>query len=251
MGAEFATGVRLYLSRQASSPLRYAFEQLLYFTVGGVPTVVGMGLRALAYRLILRMDGWAAIEARVRLRFAGNIRLSHGVYLDEQTYLHAAPGGIHIGPNTLVMHGAILHVYNFRDLPDAGIWIGQDCLIGEYSVIRGQGGVRIGDRVYTSPHTQLLAVNHVFDDASRPFVEQGITASGIVVNDDVWIGAGAIVTDGVTVGEGSIIAAGAVVTRDVPPHTVVAGVPASPIKAIDGASSREAQQPVYYSKLNA
>jgi len=67
----------------------------------------------------------------------------------------ATPAGVEIGPNTLVMHGAVLHVYNFRNLPQSGIRIGRDSLIGEYTVIRGQGGVTVGDRVYTSPHTQL------------------------------------------------------------------------------------------------
>jgi len=123
-----------------------------------------------------------------------------------------------------------LHVYNFRGLPASGIRIGRDSLVGEYSVIRGQGGVTIGDRVYTSPFTQILAVNHVFNDPHRPFVEQGITAKGIVIEDDVWIGSGAIITDGVKVGKGAIVAAGAVVTRDVAPYYVVAGVPARPVK---------------------
>ena len=132
------------------------------------------------------------------------------------------------------MHGAILHVYNFRDMPQSRIKIGCDSLVGEYSVIRGQGGVQIGDRVYTSPFTQIIAVNHVFDDPSRPFVDQGITAEGIVIEDDVWLGAGAIITDGVRIGRGAVIAAGAVVTKDVPAHTVVGGVPAKPIKTIDG-----------------
>ena len=92
----------------------------------------------------------------------------------------------------------------------------------------------IGDRVYTSPFTQIIAVNHVFEDPNQPFVEQGITAEGIIIEDDVWIGASAIVTDGVKIGKGAVIAAGAVVTGNVPPHTVVGGVPAKPIKVIDG-----------------
>jgi acetyltransferase-like isoleucine patch superfamily enzyme len=107
-------------------------------------------------------------------------------------------------------------------------------LIGEYTVIRGQGGVTMGDRVYTSPMTQLIAVNHVFADPTRPFVEQGITAQGIVVEDDVWLGAAAVITDGVRVGKGAVVAAGAVVTRDVPAHTVVGGVPARVLRDITG-----------------
>jgi acetyltransferase-like isoleucine patch superfamily enzyme len=238
--------IRLYLDRQASSPFRYILEQTLFFLFGWIPTILGVGIRGLCYRLILRMDGLAAIESRVRLRFADHIKLSHGVYLDENVYLHACPQGIEIGPRTIVMHGAVLHVYNFRDMPQSGIKIGSDSLIGEYSVIRGQGGVQIGDRVYTSPFTQIIAVNHVFDDPNRPFVEQGISAEGIIIEDDVWLGAGAIITDGVRVGKGAVVAAGAVVTKDVPPHTVVGGVPAKPIKTIDGSLSQPDRR-IYHS----
>lgn len=226
--------LRLYLERQASSILRYFYEQTILFLFGWIPTLIGIGLRGLFYRLILKMDGLAAIESRVRLRYADHIKLGNGVYLDEGVYLHACPQGIEIGDNTIVMHGAVLHVYNFRGMPHSGIKIGRDSLVGEYSVIRGQGGVTIGDRVYTSPFTQIIAVNHVFDDPRRPFVEQGITAEGIVIEDDVWLGAGAVITDGVRVGKGAVVAAGAVVTKDVPPHTVVGGVPARQIKTIDG-----------------
>ena len=237
---------QLYIDRQASSVYRYIYEQTFLLLLGWIPTAIGIGLRGLFYRLILRMDGVAAIENNVRLRFTDHIRLGHGVYLDQGTYLHACPQGIDIGPGTIVMHGAVLHVYNFRNLPHSGIKIGRDSLIGEYSVIRGQGGVAIGDRVYTSPFTQIIAVNHVFDDPNRPFIEQGITAAGIAIEDDVWLGAGAIVTDGVRIGQGAVIAAGAVVTKDVEPHTVVGGVPAKLIKAIDGSLNRPDRQ-VYQS----
>jgi len=235
--------LRLYLSRQASSLRRYAWEQLILELFGWVPTVVGIGLRAIVYRLILKMEGTAAIERGVRIRYADHIRLGKGVYVDEGVYLHACPGGIEIGENTMLMHHAELHVYNFRNLPHAGIRIGRDCLISEFNVLRGQGGILIGDRVYTSPLVQLVAVNHVFADPTCPFVEQGITAQGIVIEDDVWIGAGAIVTDGVRIGRGAMVAAGAVVTQDVPPHTVAAGVPARVVKTITG--DEPPDKPVY------
>lgn len=228
------SSIRLYLSRQASSAFRYFFEQFFIVILGWIPTIIGIVLRSVLYKLILKMDGFAAVENNVRLRFADHIQLGHGSYLDHGVYLHACPNGIVIGAGTIVMHGAILHVYNFRGMAQSGIKIGRNSLVGEYSIIRGQGGVEIGDRVYTSPFTQIIAVNHVFDDPTRPFVEQGITAEGIVIEDDVWLGAGAIITDGVRVGKGAVVAAGAVVTKDVPPHTVVGGVPAKVIKTIDG-----------------
>jgi acetyltransferase-like isoleucine patch superfamily enzyme len=224
------SALQLYLSRQADSGLHYLYEQCLAALVGWVPGLVGIASRALLYRFMLRMEGMAAIESGVRLRFANHIRLGRGVYLDQGVYIHACPDGVRIGDKTYVMHGSILHVYNFRDLPHAGITIGRDSLIGEYNVIRGQGGVNIGDRVYTSPHCQLIAVNHVYDDPQRPFTEQGITAQGIVVEDDVWIGSQVVVLDGVRIGRGCVIGAGSVVTKSIDPWSVAVGVPARVIK---------------------
>jgi acetyltransferase-like isoleucine patch superfamily enzyme len=222
------------MSRQAASLGRYVWEQTVQTLFGWIPTVLGIGLRAAFYRLIMHLEGVVAIERGVRLRFASLIRLGRGVYVDEGVYLHACPGGIQVGDSTMIMHHAELHVYNFRNLPRAGIRIGSDSLIGEFNVLRGQGGIDIGDRVYTSPMVQMAAVDHVFSDPERPFVEQGITAQGIVVEDDVWVGAGAVITDGVRVGRGAVVAAGAVVTSDVPAHTVVAGIPARVVKEITG-----------------
>jgi acetyltransferase-like isoleucine patch superfamily enzyme len=244
-------GLRLYISRQAANPARYVLEQFCCALAGWLPTVAGIALRAALYRLILRMDGLAAIENGVRLRFASNIQLGRNVYLDQGVYLHACPQGIRIGDNTFVMHGAVLHVYNFRDLPHAFIHIGRDSLIGELNVLRGQGGITVGDRVYTAPLVQMLAVNHVFADPARPIVAQGITAEGIVVEDDAWIGAGAILTDGVRVGRGAVVAAGAVVTQDAPPHTVVGGVPARVLREITPGASPAAHKLVFFSKTHS
>jgi acetyltransferase-like isoleucine patch superfamily enzyme len=222
--------LRYYLKGQAASVPKYILEQLVLGLFSWVPTVVGIGLRALAYRLIMELEGAPAIEAAVRILHAGNLRLGRKVYLDRGVYLHALPAGITIGDGTFVMHQSMLHVFNFRDLPQAGITIGRNCFIGEFNVVRGQGGVHIGDDVYTGPMVQILAVNHVYDDPNRPIRDQGITARGIVVEDDVWIGAGAVVLDGVTIGRGSVIGAGAVVADDLPAYSIAVGAPAKPIK---------------------
>ena len=237
--------LRLYWERQATNFGRYWLEQLVQAGCAPVPTLIGIGLRYLVYRTILHSQGRFAIEKNVRLRFADHIWLGRNCYLDENVYLHATPQGIWLGEASLVMHGSILHVYNFRQLPQAGIKIGRNCLIGEYNVLRGQGGITIGDRVYTSPHVQIIAVNHIFDDPNRSFVEQGITAQGITIEDDVWIGANAVITDGVQIGKGAVVAAGAVVTQTVAPHTVVGGVPAKVIKTIDG-SITHPDRPIYW-----
>lgn len=245
MSDQISGNVEMYIHRQATSVPRYLLEQALQGLVGWVPSLLGIGLRALFYRSLLDMQGWAAIEHGVRLCFMKYIHLGHRSYIGHGVYIHACPDGVWIGPGTVVMPGAVLHVFNFRALPHAGIRIGRDCLISEYTVIRGQGGVTLGDRVYTSPHVAIVAVNHVFDDPTRSFVEQGITAEGITIEDDVWIGAGAVICDGVRVGRGAVVGAGAVVTSDVPPHNLVVGVPARPIREIDGQSPRSVQKKVY------
>ena len=225
--------LRYYLEGQSTSVGRYVLEQALFFFLQGFPSLVGIGLRALAYKLILQSDGLPLVEDHVRLCQPANIHLGRHVYLDHGVYLHACPQGIFIGDETFVMHGTELHVYNFRGLPHSGIWVGRNCFLGEFCLIRGQGGVHIGDSVLLAPRVQMLAVNHRFDDPSRPVMQQGISAQGIVVEDGAWIGAGAILLDGVRVGAGAVVGASAVVTRDVPPRTLAVGTPARVVRALD------------------
>lgn len=219
-----------YITGQARNVPTYIIEQLVLGLVGWVPSIIGIGLRAIVYRLIMRVNGVPAIETNVRLAYASNITLGNGVYLDQGVYLHALPGGISIDDETFIMHHTMLHVFNFRNLPNAKISIGKNCFIGEYNVMRGQGGISMGNDVYTGPFVQLVAVNHVFSDPNQPIRTQGITAQGIVIEDDVWLGSGVTVVDGVTIGKGSVIGAGAVVTNDIPPYSIAIGTPAKPIR---------------------
>jgi acetyltransferase-like isoleucine patch superfamily enzyme len=228
--------LKYYVLGQAPDLSDYLLQGLLTTLLGGVPGLPGIALRGMAYRLMMRLDGMVAIEQKVRLRHARNIHLGGGVYLDQGAYLHATPGGIAIGANTVIMHNSELHVFNFRDLPHAFIRIGRDTFIGESVVIRGQGGVTIGDSVLVAPLAKILAVNHVHSHVDRPIIDQGIVAKGIVIEDGAWIGAGAVVLDGVRIGRGAVVGANGVVTRDVPPHTVAVGAPARVVKDLRAAA---------------
>jgi acetyltransferase-like isoleucine patch superfamily enzyme len=222
-----------YMSGQAPNLSEYLLQGAATTFLGWVPGLLGIALRGVAYRTILHMEGYAAIENGVRLRHARGIRLGASVYLDRGVYLHACLGGIELGEDTCVMHNAELHVFNFRDLPHAFIRIGRGTFVGESVVIRGQGGVTIGDSVLIGPLAKILAVNHNYDDPTRPVIDQGITGKGIVIEDGAWIGAGAAILDGVRIGKGAVIGANAVVTKDVPPFTVAVGVPARVARSID------------------
>jgi acetyltransferase-like isoleucine patch superfamily enzyme len=221
--------LRYYLKSQSTSLPRYVLEQTVMSLLGGIPSLVGIGLRGIAYKALLKADGVPLIEHNVRLLNPANIRLGRNVYLDSQVYLNALPGGITLGAGTNLMHGTTFHVFNYRDLPHAGIFVGKNCFFGEYTSIRGQGGVHIGDGVYTGTHVQIAAVNHVFSDPNQFIKDQGITADGITIEDDVWLGSGVVVVDGVTIGKGSIVGAGAVVTKNIPAYSIAVGVPARAI----------------------
>lgn len=124
------------------------------------------------------------------------------------------------------------------------IRIGQWCYIGEASRIWSAVSIELGDRVLIShavnvfdslTHPLQAAARH---DQVRKIFEDGhpttlsLDESPVRIGDDAWIGAGAMVLRGVTVGQGGIVAAGAVVTRDVPPYTIVAGNPASVVREL-------------------
>lgn len=224
--------LRFYVQAHSTSLGAYVWEQAVFSLCSWLPGLPGVAVRALAYKVLLRCRGWAAIEPGVRICQPRNVTLGHGVYLDHGVYLHACPQGIEIGDNTYVMHHAELHVYNFRGMQHSRIRLGRNCIVGEFSVIRGQGGVVVGDNVIIGPRAQIMAVDHVFDDPTRPILEQGLQALGIEIEDGAWIGAGAIILDGVRIGRGAVVGAGAVVTRDVARHTVVAGVPARLLRRI-------------------
>jgi acetyltransferase-like isoleucine patch superfamily enzyme len=227
-----------YVQGQASGWGEYVLQGLVTSLLGGLPGLPGIALRGVLYRSILQMDGFAAIENAVRLRYARNIRLGANVYLDHGVYLHACPNGIEIGADTCVMHNTELHVFNFRNLPHAFIKIGRGTFVGESVVVRGQGGVTIGDNVLIAPMVKILAVNHNFADTPRPVLDQGITGKGIIIEDGAWIGGGAAILDGVRVGQGAVVGANAVVSHDVPPYSLAVGVPARVVRHF-GASVAE------------
>ena len=108
--------------------------------------------------------------------------------------------------------------------------IGNHTRIGLHNTIIGP--VEIGNNVNLAQGITVTALNHNFSDSNKQIDEQGVSTNPVTIEDDVWIGANAVVLPGVTIGHHCVVAAGAVVTKDVPPHSLVAGVPAKVIKQI-------------------
>ena len=110
------------------------------------------------------------------------------------------------------------------------VQIGNHTRIGLHNTVIGP--VKIGNHVNLAQGITVTALNHNFTDSNKRIDEQGISTNAVSIEDDVWIGANAVILPGVTIGNHCVVAAGAVVTKDVPPHSLVAGVPAKVIKQI-------------------
>ena len=110
----------------------------------------------------------------------------------------------------------------------ANIVIGRGVYINAFVSMQDQGGILIDDGALIGHHTVLATLNHEMEPARR----HDLIAKPIHIGKNVWIGAHCTILQNVTVGDNAVVAAGAVVTKDVPPNTVVGGVPARFIRNI-------------------
>ena len=111
------------------------------------------------------------------------------------------------------------------------VLIGNGTRIGIGNVLIGP--VTVGNDVIFAQNIVASGLNHGYEDVRLPIDHQKVSTAPIVVEDECWIGANAVLTAGVRIGKHSVVAAGAVVTKDVPPYSVVVGNPARVIKQYD------------------
>lgn len=135
--------------------------------------------------------------------------------------------GIQIDPGAGVHMGTYMWFWGPREIRRIGVRIGRNARIGRNCTIDARSPLKIGDNVALSPEVMILAGTHDINDPG--FADSEVGPWAVTIEDHVWIGARAMILPGVTVGRGAVIAAGSVVTKDVPPLTIVAGVPAKPI----------------------
>lgn len=167
-----------------------------------------------------RLTVWCG--RRLATRHA-SVTIPRTCLIHPEARIYPRSGTIQFGDNCTVAAGVVLQ---------GSLEFGDNCSVQAYSVLVGYGTdgvIRLGNDVRVAPHVMMIAANHVFDDPAVPIREQGMRYGPIIVEDDVWIGGRATLVAGITVGTGAVVGAGAVVTRDVPPFSIVAGVPAKVI----------------------
>lgn len=127
------------------------------------------------------------------------------------------------GKKVLIFPGCVLHWLENCE-------IGDNISIHDFCYIDAIGGIKIGDNARIAHNCSLITGQHKYDIPDKTIVDSGGTKAAISIGSDVWLGTGVVVLQGVKVGDGVVVGANSVVTKDVEPYTVVAGMPAELIK---------------------
>lgn len=168
-----------------------------------IPTAIGTAIRMLAWHWLFAKCGSARFGTAISFASCHNITVGNNVRIGRACFVTAGNGKLVLGNNVAVSPACHLAADN--------------------------GLIEIGDYTLIGPGTVVRASNHCFDDLQKPIMLQGHKPGQIIIENDVWIGANCVITPDVHIGQGAIIGAGAVVTHDVVPFAIVAGVPAREI----------------------
>lgn len=167
----------------------------------------------------------AALQTWARIRLFHCEISGPGVRLRGNPHV-TSKGLIRLGKGVSIH--SFLHRVQLSSGPGAVLDIGEDSFINNGTVLSARQHISIGKRCQVAPHVIIMDSDfHGVEERNGP-----PPTKPIVVEDDVWLATRSMILKGVTIGKGSVVAAGAVVTRDVPPFTMVAGVPARHVRSL-------------------
>jgi maltose O-acetyltransferase len=169
------------------------------------------------------------------VQYLTNYVVSHVPSFTLRRAWYQAVLGASLGHHAGIHLGCHLWFYSPRQVRRDGFRLGDHSRVNRNCCLDVRGGLDVGAHVSVSPEVAILTASHGVNDP-RFRVE----LAPVVIEDRVWIGTRATILPGVTLGRGSVVAAGAVVTRDVAPLTIVAGVPAKPVGRRDAAAAQYA-----------
>lgn len=168
------------------------------------PLQMGIRVRHWVYRRLMSQADNVEFQEGILIKGMKNIRIGSGSVVHRSCSLYAQQGMLTVG---------------------------SDCsLSSNVQLGAAQGEIIIGNKVMIGSNTVIRAANHRYNRTDIPMSDQGHESGRIVIEDDVWIASNAVIATGVTIGKGAVVGACAFVNKDVPPYTLVGGVPALPIK---------------------
>lgn len=180
--------------------------------------------RGLWKRLFIKkVKGLFLVGKDVTITHGSHIRCGRNVKFEDHSEIHGlCSEGLTFGDNVTISRGVMIRPSSYYggDL-GKGLVMGDHSSIGPYGYVGCSGKITIGSNVMFGPKCSLFAENHVFSDTESTIKSQGVKQSGITIEDDCWIGSNVIILDGVTIGKGSVIGGGTLVTKDVPPYSLI------------------------------
>jgi acetyltransferase-like isoleucine patch superfamily enzyme len=188
--------------------------------------------RGLLFTIVMpNSHAFKFVGSRVKIKFGHKIKFGKNLFLGDNVNLMALSNdGIIGGKNVTIRRGTSIDCTGVFTEIGNGIIIGDNVGFSDNCFIQVRGNISIGDDVIVGPNTSIFSENHNFQNQNIPTREQGVTRIGVIIENNVWIGANVVILDGVKVGSGSIISAGSVVNKDVIENSIVGGIPAKLIK---------------------
>ena len=211
-----------------SSWLSLLTYEALTLLFGNLSGALGYLFRKKFYPNLFKHVGKSVIFGKgLVLRHPKRIVLGDRAALDDGSLLDASgsEAGITLGNDVIVSRNCVVQAKT------ASVVIGDRTDIGCNVVITSSGGIEIGHSVLIAGNCYIGGGRYNMDRTDIPMMDQGLHTKGpVVIEDDVWLGAGATVLDGVRIGKGCVVGAGAVVTKDLPAYAIAVGTPAKVIK---------------------
>jgi len=189
-------------------------------------------LRGFYLKVFLKKsEGIIFLGKKTTLRYKHKISLGRSVTIDSHVEINAlSKNGVIIGNNVSILKNTIIECTGVIRNIGEGLIIGDNVGIAQNCFIHVRGSVIIESNTILGPNVGIFSENHKFEDIELPVSVQGESRKGVHIESGVWIGTRSIILDGVRIGKNSIIAAGSIVNKDVPPYSIVGGVPAKVIK---------------------
>ena len=213
-----------------TSFLYFLKYELIITLFSNIPGALGFVLRKIFFKKLFKKIGNGVVFGRnMMIRHPQKIKIGNNVVFDDNSVIDAKGennNGITLGNNVLIGRGTTI------SCKGGDIEIGNYTNIGPLNTIISESKIVIGEYVFTAGHLYMIAGgNHTFERKDIPIWKQpSISKGGIIIEDDVWIGASATILDGVKIRTGSIIGAATLVHRKMPAYSVAIGNPAQIIK---------------------
>lgn len=189
-------------------------------------------IRGQYLRIFLKgSKGYLFLGKNVKIRSKKKLTLGRSNIIGDNVEINAlSKRGVILGDNVSILKNTIIECTGVIRNIGEGLIIGDNVGIAQNCFIQVRGEVIIGNYVIIGPNVSIFSENHIYSNPELPISAQGEERRGVIIGNGVWIGTRSVILDGVTLGENSIVAAGAVVNKDVPPYSIVGGVPAKILK---------------------